>query len=111
MSFELSENARRALFILTVITLGAAAVLGSCSAEKGVSLSMSAAAAASRLLEQLPPSERRELEKAYSRHFYSGCGKSLACRDICPAGIDTESLMVNSNAAAVWKFLGRRKHG
>ena len=80
-----------------------------CPGEKF--FGMSAAAAASRLLEQLPPSERRELEKTYSRHFYSGCGKSLACRDICPAGIDTESLMVNSNAAAVWKFLGRRKHG
>ena len=80
-----------------------------CPGEKF--FGMSAAATASRLLEQLPPSERRELEKAYSRHFYSGCGKSLACRDICPAGIDTESLMVNSNAAAVWKFLGRRKHG
>ena len=29
----------------------------------------------------------------YNRHIYSGCGKSLACRDICPAGLDIEKLL------------------
>ena len=66
---------------------------------------MSAAVPASRLIEQLPPSERRELAKAYRKGVYEGCGKSLACRDICPAGIDIERLLVNSNAAVVWKGL------
>lgn len=61
-----------------------------------------------RLMAALPERDR-ELEKSYLRHFYNGCGKSLACRNICPAGIDVDSLLVNSNAAAVWKrrFGGR----
>lgn len=75
----------------------------------GAFMGMSSAVTASRLIEQLPPEERRALAKRYSKGFYSGCGKSLACRDICPAGIDIERLMVNSNAAALWKGLLRRK--
>ena len=43
---KLSDRTRRVLFILTVLMLGAAAVLGARSAERGVSLSMTAAAAA-----------------------------------------------------------------
>ena len=42
----------------------------------------------------------------YRRKVYEGCGKSLACRDICPAGIDAERLLASSGAIAVW---GRRK--
>ena len=41
--------------------------------------------------------------KLYRKHIYSGCGKSLACKDICPRKIDTEKLLVNLNALAVWK--------
>ena len=44
-----------------------------------------------------------EAARGYKKHFYNGCGKSLACRNICPAGIDIDALLVNSNAAAVWK--------
>ena len=66
---------------------------------------MSAAVPASRLLEQLSSSDRREIAKAYRKGVYEGCGKLLACRGICPAGIDIERLLVNSNAAAVWKGL------
>ncbi|MBQ9156157.1 MAG: 4Fe-4S dicluster domain-containing protein [Eubacterium sp.] len=58
----------------------------------------------SRLLEELPRDKKKELKKAYRKHVYSGCGKSLACRDICPAGIDMEKLLVNSNAVALWKW-------
>ena len=71
----------------------------------GSFMGMAAAVPASRLIEQLGKEKRRELARAYSKHFYGGCGKSLACRDICPAGIDAERLMVNSNAAAVWRRL------
>lgn len=59
----------------------------------------------SRLLEEIPFSEQKELRKKYQKHIYSGCGKSLACRNICPAGIDIEHLMVNSNAVTLWKYL------
>ena len=69
---------------------------------------MAAAVPASRLIEQLLPSDRRELSEAYRRNVYEGCGRSLACRDICPAGIDIERLLVNSNSAAVWKGLFRK---
>lgn len=62
----------------------------------------------SRLLEELPPEQKKQLRKDYRKHIYGGCGKSLACRNICPAGIDIESLMVNSNAVSLWRtLLGR----
>ena len=44
-----------------------------------------------------------ERKKAYRKHIYSGCGKSLACKDICPAGIDMDKLLSKSNEVAVWK--------
>ena len=61
---------------------------------------------ASRLISAVPESQRKEVFREYRKHGYEGCGKSLACRSVCPAGIDIEDLLVNSNAAAVWK---RRK--
>ncbi len=64
---------------------------------------MAAAVPLSRLVAQVSEDEKKRIFKAYSKYFYSGCGKSLACRCICPAGIDAEMLMVNSNAAAIWK--------
>lgn len=45
----------------------------------------------------------RDLLKEYKKHYFAGCGKSLSCQDICPAGIPVEELMVRSNAAGVWK--------
>ena len=56
-----------------------------------------------RLISELSGKERREVKRAYRKYIYNGCGKSLACREICPAGIDVENLLVNSNAIAVWK--------
>ena len=63
---------------------------------------------AARLLEELPKEEKKELRKKYRKHVYNGCGKSLACRNICPAEIDIEKLLVNSNAISVWKYLIER---
>lgn len=64
----------------------------------------------SRLIAELPRDKRREIYKLYDQRFYAGCGKSLACRNICPAGIDVDGLLVNSNAIAVWKrALGWKK--
>ncbi len=39
--------------------------------------------------------EKKRLRKEYYRHVYSGCGKSLSCRNICPAGIDVDRLLVS----------------
>ena len=64
---------------------------------------MAAAVPLSRLVSEVSETEKKRIFAEYEKHFYAGCGKSLSCRDICPAGIDTEYLMVNSNAAAVWK--------
>ena len=47
------------------------------------------------------------LEK-YSKHVYEGCGKSLACKNICPAGIDVEHMLIHSNKISLWKK--RNKH-
>lgn len=69
---------------------------------------MASAIPFSRLLAELPPSQQKEAARLYTRRFYNGCGKSLACRNICPAGIDVDRLLVNSNAVAVWKRFGPR---
>ena len=70
---------------------------------------MAGATPLSRLLAEMPAAELEELSAIYRRHVYAGCGKSLACRKVCPAGIDVDNLLVNSNAVAVWKRLLRRK--
>ena len=64
---------------------------------------MSAMLPTARLLTALPESQKKELCRAYRKYIYEGCGKSLACRNVCPAGIEIDKLMVNSNAVAVWK--------
>ena len=46
--------------------------------------------------------QRKDLRQDYKANVYNGCGKSLACRDICPAGIDMEKLLIKSNGAALW---------
>ena len=48
------------------------------------------------------------LVAAYKKHIYEGCGKSLACRNICPANIDMDRLLVNSNAITLWKHLFKK---
>lgn len=64
---------------------------------------MSAAVPVSRLLTNLPDVQKQELFQSYRKQIYEGCGKSLSCRNICPAGIEIEKLLVNSNAVAIWK--------
>ena len=59
---------------------------------------------ATRLITGSEKGEAKELKKEYNEHIYKGCGKSLACKDICPAGIDMDKLLSKSNAAAVWKW-------
>lgn len=46
---------------------------------------------------------KKEIKKKYKKYIYEGCGKSLACNKICPAGIPLEDLLVKTNAAAVWR--------
>ncbi|MBO6231192.1 MAG: succinate dehydrogenase/fumarate reductase iron-sulfur subunit [Ruminiclostridium sp.] len=70
-----------------------------------------ALAPASRLISEAGTGDAQRLREAYNAHFYRGCGKSLSCKNICPAGIDTERLLVNSNAAAVWKRKMRKARG
>ena len=61
-----------------------------------------------RLLEEMPDEEKKKLRKQYSKHIFSGCGKSLSCRNICPAKINIEELMVNSNAVSLWKGIFKK---
>ncbi len=56
-----------------------------------------------RLLAEMTPKEYAEIAKLYAKHTFAGCGKSLACKNVCPKGIDTEELLVNANALAIWK--------
>ncbi len=57
----------------------------------------------SRLISMLPESQKKELFHAYEKHIFEGCGKSLACENICPAKIEVNRMLIHSNAAAVWK--------
>ena len=58
---------------------------------------------AARLIAELPPEDQQALRRVYRTHIYEGCGKSLACRDVCPADIPLDRLLLHTNAAAVWK--------
>lgn len=64
---------------------------------------MAAMAPMSRLIARLSEGERKRIAKEYQKGVYNGCGKSLACRDICPAKLPIDELLVRSNAACVWK--------
>ena len=55
------------------------------------------------LNEEQDTSHHEQIAEKYRKHYFEGCGKSLSCQNICPAGIPVEELMVRSNAAAVWK--------
>jgi len=73
----------------------------------GMFFGASAAVPASRVILELDGDTG--LSREYRKHVYNGCGKSFSCKNICPAGIDTEQLMVNANGAAVWKLFRRKK--
>lgn len=64
---------------------------------------MAAMAEQAALLAKISPAQRKKAAGNYKKSVFNGCGKSLACRDICPAKLDIESLLVRSNAAALWK--------
>ncbi len=70
---------------------------------------MAAIPITTRLLTELPAEAYREIAKEYSKHEFSGCGKSLACMDICPRKIDTEKLLAKANALALWKRKKKKK--
>lgn len=53
--------------------------------------------------EEQQTGHRNGIAAQYRRQYFEGCGKSLACHAICPAGLPVEELLVRSNAAAVWK--------
>ena len=55
------------------------------------------------ILLSMPDKYRKELIGKYNTHIYEGCGKSLSCQKICPAGIDIEHMLINSNKIAFWK--------
>ena len=63
---------------------------------------MAAMAPLARLLAEAPAAERKRLASSYKSGVFGGCGKSLACRNVCPAGINIDALMARSNAAALW---------
>ena len=46
----------------------------------------------------------KHLRKTYQETVYQGCGKSLACRDVCPAGLDLDRLLSRSNREAVFRW-------
>ncbi len=70
---------------------------------------MSAMVPSSRLLTGMNKGDAHDLRKQFGKKITDGCGKSFACRNICPTGIDIEKLMARSDAAVLWSFfLGNR---
>ena len=63
---------------------------------------------ATRLITAAGRGGAEKLKREYREHIYKGCGKSLACKDICPAGIDMDKMLSKSNEVAVWKSLFKR---
>lgn len=74
-------------------------------------LGMASAVPTARIISAVPEEQKKEILTEYKKHIYNGCGKSLACRDVCPVGIDIDKLLVRSNAAAIWgrKIGGKKK--
>ena len=67
---------------------------------------------AARVLTAEPHAAETETAALYEKHVFEGCGKSLACADVCPAGIDIAEMMARANIPSVWKrILGKRKKG
>lgn len=65
---------------------------------------MAAAAAYGPLSAEPRGSEHRSaVRKQHLKGFYEGCGKSLACEDVCPAKLPLQELISRSNAAALWR--------
>ena len=75
----------------------------------GTFFGMSSVPITTRLLTEMSPKAYKKLAALYTKHTFEGCGKSLACKDVCPKKIDTEKLMVNANALALWKRKQRNK--
>jgi len=46
---------------------------------------------------------KAKLKKAYQEHIYKGCGRSLACVNVCPRKIPIDELLVNLNGLSIWK--------
>lgn len=69
-----------------------------------------AAVPAARVLAADAAPEDTALVREYRWRVFEGCGKSLACRNICPAGIDIGEMLAQSNAVAVWKRRRKRKN-
>lgn len=69
----------------------------------GVFFGMAAFTPTTRLLAEMGEDQKKELYAEYKKHIYDGCGKSLACRNICPAEIPIDRLMIQSNAMVIWK--------
>lgn len=64
---------------------------------------------AARILTAQPDARDSENAGIYEKRVFEGCGKSLACRNICPAGIDIGQMLAQSNAVAVWKRQKKKK--
>jgi succinate dehydrogenase / fumarate reductase iron-sulfur subunit len=56
----------------------------------------------SRIINATDKKNQKDIKKNYKEHVYKGCGKSLACQDICPAKIKIDRMLSSSNALAKW---------
>lgn len=63
------------------------------------------AVAASKIISQESDSNHiNEIKDSYKDKFYPHCVKSIACEDVCPMGIRTQSAISKMNRKSVWKL-------
>ena len=71
--------------------------------SKGTFAGAVAAVNAFRILnEEQEIRHRNDVSTQYKENYFEGCGKSLACHNICPIGLPVEELIVRSNSVAIW---------
>ena len=108
----LSEQEQRELHYQAASCLMCGLCLEACPNfdSKHAFAGAAAAAAAFGVLEETNEgAHREEVRRAYRRSVYEGCSKTLACQTVCPAKLPIEKLMVQTNAAAIWKRRSKNK--
>jgi succinate dehydrogenase / fumarate reductase iron-sulfur subunit len=61
-----------------------------------------AAVPVSRIVNAADRKSQKEMKNNYNKYVYNGCGKSLACQNICPEKINVDKLLSRTNARTRW---------
>ena len=103
---ELTEEARRSLHYKASSCLMCGLcmeVCPNCAPSNSFGGAMAALATYRAIDQEEKGAHRKAMKRAYQKHFFNDCAKSLSCQDVCPMKIPVEDLLVKTNAAAIWR--------